>query len=118
MKLDLPVAQAKARFAECIRRVERGEEIVLTRHGRPVARLVRLEPHESVDARAAEVREPASVYEAQSSSLAPRSAEARRESLQNLLSHTIWPRIPEELLDKGIDKRERERILGLDGDAG
>ena len=33
------VAEAKARLAELIRRAEGGEEIVLTRHGRPVARL-------------------------------------------------------------------------------
>ncbi|MEM7057571.1 MAG: type II toxin-antitoxin system prevent-host-death family antitoxin [Pseudomonadota bacterium] len=33
------VAEAKARLAEFIRRAEGGEEIVLTRHGRPVARL-------------------------------------------------------------------------------
>lgn len=33
------VAQAKARFAALIARAEAGEEIVVTRNGRPVARL-------------------------------------------------------------------------------
>jgi prevent-host-death family protein len=32
--------EAKARFAEWLRRVEAGEEIVIARHGRPVAVLV------------------------------------------------------------------------------
>jgi prevent-host-death family protein len=33
--------EAKTRFGELLHRVERGEEIVITRHGRPVARMVR-----------------------------------------------------------------------------
>ena len=37
--MQITVAEAKARLAEFIRRAEGGEEIVLTRHGRPVARL-------------------------------------------------------------------------------
>lgn len=37
--MQITVAEAKARLAEFIRRAESGEEIVLTRHGRPVARL-------------------------------------------------------------------------------
>lgn len=32
--------QAKTRFGELLERVERGEEIVITRHEKPVARLV------------------------------------------------------------------------------
>ena len=38
--MKIPVAEAKARFADLIRRAEAGEEIELTRYGRPVARLV------------------------------------------------------------------------------
>lgn len=38
--MNIAIAAAKARLAEIVRRVERGEEIVLTRHGRPVARVV------------------------------------------------------------------------------
>ena len=33
--------EAKTRFGELLQRVERGEEVVITRHDRPVARVVR-----------------------------------------------------------------------------
>lgn len=33
--------EAKTRFGELLHRVERGEEIVITRHDRPIARVVR-----------------------------------------------------------------------------
>ena len=36
--------EAKTKLSELLDRVERGEEIVITRHGRPVARLL---PHDS-----------------------------------------------------------------------
>jgi prevent-host-death family protein len=36
--------EAKTRFGELLQRVERGEEIVITRHGRPIARVVREGP--------------------------------------------------------------------------
>ncbi len=36
----MTAAEAKARFAESIRLVERGEMVVITRHGEPVAALV------------------------------------------------------------------------------
>ena len=36
----VPVAQAKARFSEMLRRAGAGEEIVVTSHGRPVARIL------------------------------------------------------------------------------
>jgi prevent-host-death family protein len=46
--------QAKARLSEVLDRVERGEEIVITRHGRPVARIVGTGPgHDVAAARAA-----------------------------------------------------------------
>ena len=35
--------EAKTKFSELLDRVERGEEIIITRHGKPVARIV---PHE------------------------------------------------------------------------
>ena len=41
--MNVPVTEAKARFAELLRRAEAGEEIVITRHGKPVAKL-RKEP--------------------------------------------------------------------------
>ena len=38
--------EAKTKLSELLDRVERGEEIVITRHGKPVARLVRSMAHE------------------------------------------------------------------------
>lgn len=37
--MQVSIAEAKARFAEIVRRAEAGENIVLTRHGRAVANL-------------------------------------------------------------------------------
>jgi len=37
--MEISVAQAKARFSEILKRAEAGETIVVTRHGKPVARL-------------------------------------------------------------------------------
>ena len=36
----LSAFEAKTRFGELLQRVERGEEIVITRHDRPIARVV------------------------------------------------------------------------------
>lgn len=41
--MQIAVAEAKAQFAELIRRVEAGEAIEVTRYGRPVARIVAAE---------------------------------------------------------------------------
>ncbi|MGR3742611.1 MAG: type II toxin-antitoxin system Phd/YefM family antitoxin [Pseudooceanicola nanhaiensis] len=41
--MQIAIAEAKAQFAELIRRVEAGEAIELTRYGRPVARIVAAE---------------------------------------------------------------------------
>ena len=38
--MQVAIAEAKAQFAELIRRAEAGEAIELTRYGRPVARIV------------------------------------------------------------------------------
>lgn len=38
--MRVAVAEAKAQFAELLRRAEAGEEVEITRYGRPVARLV------------------------------------------------------------------------------
>ena len=38
--MQIAIAEAKAQFAELIRRAESGEAIELTRYGRPVARIV------------------------------------------------------------------------------
>jgi prevent-host-death family protein len=38
--MHVPVTSAKARLTDLVRRAEAGEEVVLTRHGRPTVRLV------------------------------------------------------------------------------
>ena len=35
--MNVSVAEAKAKFSELLKRAEAGEEIVVTRHGKPVA---------------------------------------------------------------------------------
>jgi prevent-host-death family protein len=40
MENIISVAEAKSTFSECIRQVEAGEPIMITRHGKPVAALV------------------------------------------------------------------------------
>jgi prevent-host-death family protein len=47
---------AKTRLSELLDRVERGEQIVITRHGKPVARLVPEGGHDRAAARAAVAR--------------------------------------------------------------
>jgi len=37
---EVQASEAKARLAELLDQVERGETIVITRHGKPIARLV------------------------------------------------------------------------------
>ncbi|MGF7005952.1 type II toxin-antitoxin system Phd/YefM family antitoxin [Aminobacter sp. BE322] len=44
--MNISVAEAKAKFSELIKRAEAGEEIVVTRHGKAVARVVPPEPEE------------------------------------------------------------------------
>ena len=41
MDKSVSVAKAKAALSECIRQVEAGSSVLITRHGRPVAALVR-----------------------------------------------------------------------------
>lgn len=41
MDKNVSVAKAKAALSECIRQVEAGASVVITRHGKPVAALVR-----------------------------------------------------------------------------
>ena len=42
--MNVPVSEAKAQLTELVRRAEAGEEIVLTRHGRPAVQLKPLAP--------------------------------------------------------------------------
>ncbi len=41
MATTVSAARAKARFAECVRKAETGDPVVITRHGKPVVALVR-----------------------------------------------------------------------------
>ncbi len=41
MDKSISVAKAKATFSDCIRQVEGGSPVLITRHGKPVAALVR-----------------------------------------------------------------------------
>jgi prevent-host-death family protein len=38
--MRISITDAKGRLTDLVRRAERGEEVILTRHGRPAARLV------------------------------------------------------------------------------
>jgi prevent-host-death family protein len=40
----LNLTEAKAKFSEVVDRVTQGEEVIITRMGRPVARIMRYEP--------------------------------------------------------------------------
>lgn len=48
MVRSLSIAEAKAHFSECVRDVEAGEPVVVTRHGRPVAAIVPAEDMETL----------------------------------------------------------------------
>ena len=43
--MDIPVSDAKGLLSALVKRAEHGEDIVLTRHGRPVVRLVAVADH-------------------------------------------------------------------------
>jgi prevent-host-death family protein len=43
--MNITVSDAKGLLTDLVRRAEHGEEVVLTRHGRPVARLVAIVEH-------------------------------------------------------------------------
>lgn len=49
MDKNLSVAEAKATFSECIREVEAGSSVIITRHGKPVAALVRPDDLKQLD---------------------------------------------------------------------
>jgi prevent-host-death family protein len=46
---DYSVAEAKAHFADCLRSAERGDPVVITRHGKPVAAVVAAEDLERLE---------------------------------------------------------------------
>ena len=51
--LEVQATEAKARLAELLRTVERGETVVITRHGKKIAHLVPAVDQERADRRAA-----------------------------------------------------------------
>lgn len=50
--MEIAVSEAKAQLTELVRRAEHGEDVVLTRHGKPVARLQPVKPTREGDRRA------------------------------------------------------------------
>ena len=49
MNKRISLAEAKASFSECIREVENGKAVLITRHGKPVAALVRPQDLDSLE---------------------------------------------------------------------
>jgi prevent-host-death family protein len=49
MKKLISLAEAKATFSECIRDAESGKAVLITRHGKPVAALVRAKDLENFE---------------------------------------------------------------------
>lgn len=49
MNRRIPLAEAKAKLSECVRNAERGDPVVITRHGKPVAALVRADELDRLD---------------------------------------------------------------------
>ena len=74
--MDIPVTEAKARLFELVRRAEAGEEIVLTRHGKPAARIVPAAPPPDEHARHALI---ASIQAAARQRIKPGSTAARSQ---------------------------------------
>lgn len=66
----LSIAEAKAHLSAVVDSVEAGEEVVITRHGRPVARIVAESP--------ARNRDPAEVLAEQRAFLAAQPARSER----------------------------------------
>ncbi len=74
--MDIPITEARARLSELVRRAEAGEEIVLTRHGKPVARIVPAAPPPDERARRALI---ASVQAAARQRIEPGPSAARSQ---------------------------------------
>lgn len=49
--MEISVTDAKSTLTELIRKAEQGEEVILTRHGKPVARIERVVPSLSYEER-------------------------------------------------------------------
>ena len=78
---SIGVYEAKTHLASLLDRVEDGEEVVITRHGKPVARLVPADPDEtkaSVRALADEIRASRKGFRVKTSELSALVASGRR----------------------------------------
>lgn len=51
--MEIGTFEAKNRFSELLDRVEKGEEVTITRHGKPVAKLVAAQTRDVARAKAA-----------------------------------------------------------------
>ena len=49
--MRISVSEAKGRLTELVRRAEAGDEVVLTRHGKAIVRLVPVQPQPDLEAR-------------------------------------------------------------------
>ena len=49
--MHVSLSEAKARLTDLVRQAEAGEEVVLTRHGRPAARIIAVAPVPTSEAR-------------------------------------------------------------------
>ncbi len=67
----MSLAQAKAHLSELLNTVESGEEVVITRHGRPVARVIPANPIKQMLPlqRLAELRQQVPVWQGSSAAL-------------------------------------------------
>jgi prevent-host-death family protein len=52
--MEMSIREAKARFSEAIAAVERGESVIVTKYGRPVAELSQPKPRKKLDFAAAD----------------------------------------------------------------
>lgn len=46
--MEVSIYQARQQLSELVKRAEQGEEIILTRHSHPVAKLVKLAPRKRI----------------------------------------------------------------------
>ncbi|PDT13927.1 type II toxin-antitoxin system prevent-host-death family antitoxin [Rhizobium sp. J15] len=56
MAITVKVAEAKARLSELLAKVEAGEEVIISRGTKPVARLSRIRHENDIDALIAEIK--------------------------------------------------------------
>jgi prevent-host-death family protein len=55
--MDVPVSEAKGQLTDLVRRAEAGEDVILTRFGRPAVKLVPIKPKITAEGRRALMEE-------------------------------------------------------------